>query len=83
MKKNKKNIGSALLDALIELVLALICLGIGVFIFNLFGVDFKSSNIDYDLLILLGVVIFFVIFGIVYSLLQWIKKMVKNKRNSN
>lgn len=83
MKKDKKHIGWALLEGFGELILTLLCLGIGVFIVGLFGVDFESPDIDYDLIILLGVVVFFVIFGVVYALIKWIKKMVKNKRNSN
>lgn len=83
MKKDKKHIGWALLEGFGELILTLICLVIGVFIIGFFGVDFESPDIDYDFIILLGVVVFFVIFGVVCALMQWIKKRVKNKRNSN
>lgn len=80
MKKDKKHIGWALLEGLGELVLTLIFLGIGIFVFGLFGVDFESPNIDYDLIILLGVVVFFVIFGTVCALVQWFKKIIGGKR---
>lgn len=81
MKKDKKNIGWALLEGLGELVLTLLCLGIGIFIVSLFGVDFESPNIDYDLIILLGLVVFFVILGIICAFVQWIKKIFRGKRN--
>lgn len=80
MKKDKKHIGWALLEGLGELVLTLIFLGIGIFVVDLFGVDFESPNIDYDLIILLGVVVFFMNFGIVYALVQFIKKIILGKQ---
>ena len=82
MKKSKKNIRWALLEGLGELVLTLLSLGIGVFIVGLFGVDFESPNIDYELIILLGLAVFFVIFGIICAFVQWIiKKILRGKRN--
>ncbi len=80
MKKDKKNIG-ALLEGLGELVLTLLWFGMGVFIFSLFGVDFESLNIDFDLIVLLGLVVFFVVFGIICAFVQWIKKIFRGKRN--
>ncbi len=81
MKKDKKHIGLALLEGLGELVLTLLSLGIGVFIVGLFGVDFESPNINYELIILLGLAVFFVIFGIICAFVQWIKKILRGKRN--
>jgi hypothetical protein len=82
MKKSKKNIIWALLEGLGELVLTLLSLGIGVFIVGLFGVDFESLNINYELIILLGLAVFFVIFGITRAFVQWIiKKILRGKRN--
>ena len=82
MKKSKKNTIWALLEGLGELVLILLSLGIGVFIVGLFGVDFESLNINYELIILLGLVVFFVIFGIICAFVQWIiKKILRGKRN--
>lgn len=81
MKKDKKYIGLALLEGLGELVLTLLCLGIGVFIVGLFGVDFESPNIDYDLIILLGLAVFFVVLGIICVFVQWFKKILRGKHN--
>lgn len=80
MKKDKKKIGEALLEGLTEIVLTMICLGIGAFVISLFGVDLYSPNIDGDLVVLLGIVVLFVIFGIVYALVQWFKKIIGGKR---
>ncbi len=81
MKKGKKKIGAVLLEGLGELVLTLLCLGIGVFIVGLFDVDFESPNIDYNLIILFGLVVFFVIFGVICALVQWIKKILRGKHD--
>ena len=80
MKKDKKKIGAVLLEGLAEIVLTLICFGIGAFIVSLFGVNLDSPNIDGDLIILLGIVVPVVIFGTVHTLVQWFKKIIGSKR---
>ena len=80
MKKDKKKIGAVLLEGLAEIVLTLICFGIGAFIVSLFGVNLDSPNIDGDLIILLGIVVLVVIFGTVHTLVQWFKKIIASKR---
>ena len=80
MKKDKKKIGAVLLEGLAEIVLTLICFGIGAFIVSLFGVSLDSPNIDGDLIILLGIVVPVVIFGAVITLVLWFKKIIGSKR---
>ena len=80
MKKDKKKIGEALLEALGELVLMLIFFGIGILIVRLFGVELDSSGLDDDLIILIGIIAFVVIFAIIWIMVQWIKKIIRNKR---
>ena len=80
MKKDKKKNGAVLLEGLAEIVLTLICFGIGAFIVSLFGVNLESPNIDGDLIILLGIVVLVVIFGTVHTLVQWFKKIIGSKR---
>ena len=81
MKKSKKKFfWRSLLEGLAEIVLTLICFGIGAFIVSLFGVSLDSPNIDGDLIILLGIVVPVVIFGAVYTLVQWFKKIIGSKR---
>ena len=79
MKKDKKRIAEGLLEGLAELVLTLIFFGIGVCIVSLFGVDFNSPDVDHDLIVLLGIVAFFVIFVIAYALIRWGKKIIRGK----
>ena len=79
MKKDKKKIGEALLEALGELVLMLIFFGIGILIVRLFGVELDSSKSDDDLIVLIGIISCVVIFAIIWILVQWLKKIITNK----
>ena len=79
MKKNKKRRVEGLLEGLGELVLTFIFFGVGAYIVSLFGVDFDSPDVDHDLLVLLGIAALAVIVVIVYVLVRWIKKMIRNK----
>ncbi|MBR6680113.1 MAG: hypothetical protein IKL59_02510 [Clostridia bacterium] len=81
MKKDKKKIGEALLEALGELVLMLIFFGIGILIMGLFGVELDSSGLDDELIILIGIIACAVIFAIIWIAVQWIKKIIRIKRN--
>ena len=77
MKKTKRNWKELLSEALLEIVLSLIFLLIGAGVVAIFGVDF--SKIDSDLLILIGVVAFFLFFG---GALAYFEKRKKRKRRS-
>ena len=79
MKKTKRILG-AVLEGLAEIVFTLICFGIGAFIISLFGVNLDSPNVDGDLIVLLGIAVFVVIFGVVCVLVQWFKKIIDGKR---
>lgn len=74
MKKDRKNIGKALLEGLGEIALTLGCLVLGAAIVSLFGGDINFSETDPDLLILLGVFVSLSIFIIIYYVVQRIKK---------
>ena len=69
-----------LLEALGELVLTVVFLGIGAVILSLFGVDFKSADTDYELIVLVGVVAFLAVFIASYALTMWIKKLVSKRK---
>ena len=69
-----------MLEIICELALTLVCFGLGAFILHLFGVDGKSLlNMDSDLVVLLSVCIFLVVFIASYYFIQFIKKR-KNKK---
>ena len=73
MKKQKTKFRAALVELLSELLVTLLCLGIGALILALFGVDFSSPGLDWDLVVLLGCAVFVAVLVAVYALVQWIK----------
>lgn len=81
MNKQKTKFGEALLEALLEIVLAIICFAVGAFVMHLFGVDF--AEMDSDLLILIGMFAFFFVLLLVCIIVQWAKSIAKSKRNNN
>ncbi len=80
MKKAKKKLKEAFFEGMLEIVLTLIFFGIGALIVSAFGVELDSPNIDFDLIVLLGIIVPVVVFGLVCALVQWFKK--KNKRQT-
>ena len=79
MKKYKNKFRAILLEGLAEIGLTLICFGVGSLIFTLFGAELDSSNIDSDLIVLLGIAVIIVIFGVSFAFVQWFKKRISNK----
>ena len=79
MKKDKKPLRETLLEGILEIVLTLLCFGMGALIIRLFGVNLDSPNIDGDLIILLGVVVFLIVLGAMSALMQWFKKILSGK----
>ena len=79
MKKDKKKLKEAFFEGLLEIILTLIFFAIGALVVSAFGVDFDSPNIDFDLIVLLGIIVPVVVFGLVYALVQWLKKTIKGK----
>ena len=80
MKKDKKKFKEAFFEGLLEIVLTLIFFGIGALVVSAFGVELDSPNIDFDLIILLGIIVPVVVFGLVCTLIQWLKKIIKDKQ---
>lgn len=76
--KNKSKFREIVLEIVCELVLTLICFGLGALILRLFGVDGKAlTEFDSDLVILIGIAVPVVIFIAVYYLVQFLKKRKK------
>lgn len=80
MKKDKKRPKEAFFEGLLEIVLTLIFFGIGALIVSAFGVELDSPNIDFDLIVLLGIIVPIVAFGLICKLVQWLKKIIKGKQ---
>ena len=60
--------------------MTLIFFGIGALILYLLGVNLDALNLDGDLVILLGIVAFAAIFGAMFALVAYIKKIFTKKR---
>ncbi|MBQ7799271.1 MAG: hypothetical protein IJ370_02145 [Oscillospiraceae bacterium] len=80
MKKDKKQNVYAWLEAITELILTLICLVIGIAIVGLFGVDFESPNTDPDVVLLIGLIAFFIIIICVFFLVRLLKKIARKQQ---
>ena len=80
MKKDKKKLKEVFFEGLLEIVLTLIFFGIGALIVSALGVKLDSPNIDFDLIILLGILVPVVVFGLVCTFVQWLKKIIKGKQ---
>ena len=73
---------ASLLDAIIELVVTAICIGIGVLVAWLLGIDINAESTDFDLIILLGVAVAIAIILAVYFIRKLIVK-ISDKRYEN
>ncbi len=80
MKKDKKKLKEAFFEVLLEIVLTLIFFGTGALIVSALGIELDSPNIDFDLIVLLGIIAPVVVFGIVCALVEWFKRKIKEKR---
>ena len=78
--KDKKKLKKAFFEGLLEIVLTLIFFGIGALIVSALGIKLDSPNIDFDLIILLGILVPVVVFGLVCTFVQWLKKIIKGKQ---
>ena len=78
MKRDKKQIKGALLEVLLELLLYVVFFGIGALILFLFGVKIDVAALDFELILLIGCAPF-TLFGIVFFVVYWIRKKMKNK----
>ena len=68
----------ALADGLLELAIAVLFFGIGVLVLRLFGVDFDILNTDGELIVLVGIVAFALVFAVAFLVI----KSIKGKRRS-
>ncbi len=80
MKNKKQKLRAVLSEALGEILVTLICFGIGAGILALLGVHMDSDALDFDLIVLIGIVVPAVLFGVIAALVQCIKKAFGRKR---
>ena len=81
MKKDRKRFKDALLEGLLEFVLSLVCFGLGALIVALCGFGERIADMDFELIVLLGIVVALAVFAAVYALVQGVKKWVKAKKH--
>ncbi len=77
--RNKKQIKEGLLEGLLELVLTIVCFGIGMGILGLLGVKPESPGVDFDVIVFLGMLFSFLLFGIIYAAVHWIRRIIRNR----
>lgn len=81
MKKPKGKIKEALLDMLLEIIIGAVFFGIGAVIVSIFGIGLIKT--DPELIMLIGIVVFFVVFFLAYTLIQRIKKKSRSNKTTN
>ena len=80
MKKDKKKLKDAFFEGLLEIILTLIFFGIGALIISAFGIELDAPNIDFDLIVLLGIIVLAVALIFAFALVKWLKKIIKGKQ---
>lgn len=78
MKGNKERF----LDVILEIILYIVIFSIGALILWLFGVSLDSQYVDFETIVLIGIVVPILIFAISSALLKKIKKIFRNKKQS-
>ena len=76
--KNKKSFWSSVLEVVAEIALTLLCFVLGITFWQQFDIGTVAENLNPELMIFLGVIIFFIVFGIIRLLIYGFKKS-KNK----
>ena len=82
MKKRKTDRSEAVIEAVLEIVLTLIALGIGTVVYCLLGID-VGENTNYDGLILVGLIVFFAIPAGVGAIINLIEKRKRKGRGGD
>lgn len=80
MKKDKSKIKEAVLEGILEIILTAVCFGIGALIFSLLGIKIDSPNIDFETIVLLGIIAPVLLFAIINGVVQWVKKITHRKK---
>ena len=78
-KKRKRKLLGALLEALGEIFGTFLFFGVGAVILALFGVNIDADALDFDLIVLIGIVAPLAIFWVICALVQCVKKAFRGK----
>ena len=80
MDKDKKKRKEEFFEALLEIVFSVIFFGIGAFIFSAFGFKLDSPNLDFESIVLIGLIVTVVALGLGCTVVQLLKKIFKGNR---
>lgn len=75
--KNKGNFKNSVFEAIAEVIFILLFGAIGSLLFLLFGGDLNSQNIDFEWIIIIGIISFGVITASIVGIISLIKKRTK------
>ena len=75
MSGNKNKLTEGLIEIILEVVLSIVLLGVGALVASLCGISIDFENTDPDFLMLIGVLVLFVIFAVVYGIIKLIRKL--------
>ena len=79
MKKDKKRIREAFVDALVELACVLLFFGIGAVVVGLFGAEPDWLGMDMEWIALIGFLVSLLLFGMICGLVKCVKKLRRKK----
>ena len=74
MKKGKRRFGEALSEAVCELLLTLLFFGVGALVVCLCDGNLNVLALDLEWIVLIGLAVTALIFGVVYLIVRWVKK---------
>ena len=78
-KKRKRKLLGALLEALGEIFGTFLFFGVGAVILALFGVNIDADALDFDLIVLIGIVAPIGILLVICAFVQYVKKAFRGK----
>ncbi len=79
MKRSKFERSEAILEFVLEIVFAIIGLGVGFLVYNLLGIN-VGENTDYEWLSLVGIIVFLVVLGGILAVVEFVKKKIRKKK---
>ncbi len=82
MKRSKSERNEAIIEAVLEIVLTLIGLGIGMILYRLLEIDIGADT-NYDGLILVGLITFFAVLIGIGAIINLIKKKTRKDGEEN
>lgn len=74
--------GFYLLKCLADLIVTCLLVGLGALVAGLFGISFKTEEMSYEWILLIGAVVFLITFLLSHLLVRRIRTLVRETSNS-